>query len=480
VKFSQSTWHFRFLSLLLLLSAVIPIRAEGAESWEYEPDPLMSTLDVSPAASRIPSGRWELFPSQPSPFVLVANGAGLQKEYVYQIWDLRSGKSVSSVRVNETVWDDARLKADGRYLAGRIFDTGFFYSTVWDTRNGKVVWQETKDDLEVVKKIKARTRDFVAEDHVIMIGDRWVRIVNFSNGETVHEFECLDRCSDSKHHVLSPGRRYLARWESKAINLYDLTTGESVGTLKPPHYEEAYNENIIRFAFSDDGMELAALLKMYRKVDGRTAKSQGVVSWSLTDGELTAQHEISKQVVDELSKLGGYFGNITCLPDHSGWLVDNAGILDRKSGKIDWAVPAFGHLQTSDEPNQFLHVKNIQPGGPLFAVVKTPRNWSIAARSRSVAVAKEEPTRPSKTASTSESKAVVRTWTDKTGNFQIKAELVEFKDGKVTLRKTDGSDLTLPADKLSVRDQIYVRRVSPVPNDEEEAAAKESEPPGTD
>jgi len=46
-----------------------------------------------------------------------------------------------------------------------------------------------------------------------------------------------------------------------------------------------------------------------------------------------------------------------------------------------------------------------------------------------------------------------RTWTDATGTYKIEAELVRVADGKVELKKADGTVVSVPLDKLSAADQ---------------------------
>ena len=53
---------------------------------------------------------------------------------------------------------------------------------------------------------------------------------------------------------------------------------------------------------------------------------------------------------------------------------------------------------------------------------------------------------------------IKRTWTDSSGQFQIEAELVEVKEGQVTLKKADGSTVILPIDKLSEADRDFIGR----------------------
>jgi hypothetical protein len=52
---------------------------------------------------------------------------------------------------------------------------------------------------------------------------------------------------------------------------------------------------------------------------------------------------------------------------------------------------------------------------------------------------------------------VVRTWSDASGVFEIQAEYVGFEDGKVKLKKQDGSVIAVPLERLSTADQQFVR-----------------------
>ena len=55
----------------------------------------------------------------------------------------------------------------------------------------------------------------------------------------------------------------------------------------------------------------------------------------------------------------------------------------------------------------------------------------------------------------------LRNWTDQTGTKSSKARLVEFKQGKVWLKKPDGKLFSLPLNKLSKADQQYVKKTLP-------------------
>jgi len=55
------------------------------------------------------------------------------------------------------------------------------------------------------------------------------------------------------------------------------------------------------------------------------------------------------------------------------------------------------------------------------------------------------------------SPAIGREWTDSTGVFKVQAELIDVSGDVVHLRKTDGSVVAVPIDRLSVADQKFVR-----------------------
>jgi HEAT repeat protein len=57
------------------------------------------------------------------------------------------------------------------------------------------------------------------------------------------------------------------------------------------------------------------------------------------------------------------------------------------------------------------------------------------------------------------SAATARQWTSRNGGFSVEAELVDVKDGKVILKKTDGAQISVPLGKLSLGDVRYINDV---------------------
>ncbi len=51
-----------------------------------------------------------------------------------------------------------------------------------------------------------------------------------------------------------------------------------------------------------------------------------------------------------------------------------------------------------------------------------------------------------------------RQWTSRDGGFSVEAELVDVQSGKVVLKRTDGVEVSVPLEKLSLRDVRYVEQ----------------------
>ena len=69
-----------------------------------------------------------------------------------------------------------------------------------------------------------------------------------------------------------------------------------------------------------------------------------------------------------------------------------------------------------------------------------------------------------------------RTWKDATGKFEIEAEFVRIDGEKVVLRKTDGSNVSVPINKLSAIDQGYIEGRRSAGGSSDDNPFKEMEP----
>lgn len=63
-------------------------------------------------------------------------------------------------------------------------------------------------------------------------------------------------------------------------------------------------------------------------------------------------------------------------------------------------------------------------------------------------------------ASESESRAdnePVRVWTDSSGKFSVNAQLVDYANGKLHLKREDGTIVRVPFEKISFADRDHLR-----------------------
>ena len=85
----------------------------------------------------------------------------------------------------------------------------------------------------------------------------------------------------------------------------------------------------------------------------------------------------------------------------------------------------------------------------------------------------KRPLKPGTKRAATSSPYVVRTWTDATGKFSVKAKFIEFKNSQVHLeRREDGKKINLPMARLSKEDQKWIRDELRRRFEEKRAAAK--------
>lgn len=75
---------------------------------------------------------------------------------------------------------------------------------------------------------------------------------------------------------------------------------------------------------------------------------------------------------------------------------------------------------------------------------------------------------------------VARQWNSRGGGFSVEADLVDVRDGNVVLKKADGSQITVPLNKLSLEDIRYIERALKVAEERVNGKMGESASPSAD
>lgn len=136
----------------------------------------------------------------------------------------------------------------------------------------------------------------------------------------------------------------------------------------------------------------------------------------------------------------------------------------RWSVRMRWADPVWQLLvlDTEDKTRFSIadHQERILRRGPAPRLVKATRSATGEFVSDQPARVPEEPRKsaePKQKQPVAERKPAVRTWTDDTGKYTIEAEFRGVVGGQVRLRKLDGSEISLPMEKLSLADRQWIR-----------------------
>lgn len=110
-----------------------------------------------------------------------------------------------------------------------------------------------------------------------------------------------------------------------------------------------------------------------------------------------------------------------------------------------------------------VEILELRPDGKVLVRKRgfAPQEHTIS--KSDIQLAPDELDQPNKPASLASTAPGPRTWSDATGSFKVEAIFVKSADGKVTLRRTDGREVTVPLDRLSTEDQKYVEKAAAKP-----------------
>jgi hypothetical protein len=139
-----------------------------------------------------------------------------------------------------------------------------------------------------------------------------------------------------------------------------------------------------------------------------------------------------------------------------------AGMTVSKTGLLSWTMPPAA----GDKPHSI--VISITAGGADELLYTFPLRVVKAAAPASTTAAPATPAAsgtvspvgtanpvPAGTANPAPAAKTARTWTSRDGKFAVSAQLVEVKDGKITLKLADGKLITVLKEHLSDADQPY-------------------------
>ena len=271
----------------------------------------------------------------------------------WQVFDMEKCKLTGQIQAKIELEKEA-LSPDGGFLAGKGRGPNFQQSIInvhAVGNGGKIARTFTMD----TNAAALRWIDFLEGGHMLTYKTHGItahfEIWN-ATGQPVQHFTLQGLLDENQRMCLSPGRKYLAVADDKAIHIFHATEGKKVGMLRPPIGFSAYQG----MAFSPDGQELA----VYGSTFG--ASSQLVV-YKLDRGELVLHHKFAKDVGTMVKNRFAYKGQpLEWIPDKSGWLMFGQIMIDYASGApvydIPWPAQDFSFF-----PRRFI--------GPDYVVATT-------------------------------------------------------------------------------------------------------------
>ena len=320
-------------SLVLNLSfatlAVFALSATARAAWDIKPDPLAEPLQLSVKPGMVipipnPPGIWPLYPTTPSPFVVV--GQNNAPADTREVWDLRTFKKAGEIKgkVGSSTTSPARLSPDGKYLA----------VTATDTDPDRVIEVWSFADGKLVRRIEPKPRakkilgfDFATNGRLIVALELEVAKVlqtfDFIAG-TLVSTQALTPKFQENSLALSPGRKYAAFLVENELRFLDLEKNKPAGTL-------AVKGACNGMAFSPDGTELAGLF--FEAPGGR------LTVWDLAKGEVVVDHSLpSGPSFPTPGWADAGARSIDWLPDGSAWLLAGHALVNRKDGRWVWSL----------------------------------------------------------------------------------------------------------------------------------------------
>ena len=126
-------------------------------------------------------------------------------------------------------------------------------------------------------------------------------------------------------------------------------------------------------------------------------------------------------------------------------------------GEVANIQPVSGWVQVRCKING-LDMSPVLPPERLAPIKK--KAPAAAVKNKQAKSAKEDSENEDSEKTAPSSAGATRTWTDVSGKHAIEAEFVELKGGKVTLKKEDGSTVTLPLKELSPADRREAQKLA--------------------
>ena len=305
------------------------------KDWKVQVDPLVEPLltEVDRAFNiKTVDGflqeNFVTYPSTPSPFVLV--GQNQTNKDAREVWNLFTGTKAGVIKGPRISGNNVGFSADGNYVAWFRHEGAGGGIEVYDIKAKKSLGAVTVDSksFNVAQVCLPSSMRLVALSNV----HRGIIAWKLPSGDLEWQIKMGPNGQPDPRNAFSPGGRYLAvvaDFLTKAIDIYDLDTGEKRGSIE---FADR-GPDLFGMAFSRDGTELAAAY-----ADSFSDKAERIVIWSVTDGSIRADFELpnpERRKRDLLSSKS----SLQWFPDGKRLLLNGIYVIDREARDVVYAFP---------------------------------------------------------------------------------------------------------------------------------------------
>ncbi len=315
---------------LLAGAAVVVLAAAGVGFYLYRqhvgggPDPNNPYVQAALPAGyqpalkiplpKMPPGDFKrvLYPSAPSPFVLVKT----------DLWDVKAGKQLGTVSYQVGPNTAKALTADGKHLALDRDGAVEVVALPAGAAVLRVPYDKGKGNLGFL--------DFAGPGRVV-VGhpDGKVEVRPLAGGGEAKTFPAERFMPNGA--AVSPDGKRLAHFGVDKLTIYDLESGKAAGEWSAPRGKFKGLLVASGVGFSPDGKEVAALFN--------SGDTQLILCWDAATGTLSGEFPVGPVLLTPGAGGIGYQGPVLqWLPEGAGWLLNGHVLYHRPSKRVVWIL----------------------------------------------------------------------------------------------------------------------------------------------
>lgn len=285
--------------------------------WDTPIDPPTQEMKVGSSRLQIPFdfSSYVSIPQMPSSFVAVRDSRTLM---VFNLETLKRGKAHATSGFADRA--PFTVSPDGKRLV-MVTDSAL---VEFNAETGKTI-----RTIRTPFRATGRLIEYVAKDRVAVAFENDLGVFDVSNNKGESVMISVEDGPRAEY-AISPGGRYAIGYfpKEKSVSLFELPTGQTVGSLKIP--SDLQGTQCLGIAFAPEGDEFAVI------VNGRFLDPV-LLNYDAKTGRLL--HQVKPEVGSRFDwgERSGQKQDVQYLSGKRGWMLFAKHVIDRETGKVLWS-----------------------------------------------------------------------------------------------------------------------------------------------